>query len=177
MRFFASVLFGCAMFSIPLAASAQQPVSRERVRAMLSGIEDLPSDDDWRRTGDAALPILMEIYNDLREPGFVRIRAIGASGAFPREATRTFLLAVARAEGQSDLFVREAVNAMARAFGRNAVSDLGPYLSHREPVVREATARAFGRIGGPDATRLLRARLSAERDEVVREAIQAALSR
>lgn len=142
---------------------------------MLSGIEDTPSRAEWQRMGEGALPILIELYTDRSQPGFVRLRAVGAAAAFPRTATRTFLLAVARAEGQSDLFVREAVNGLARAFGRDASPEVASFLDHRAPVVREAAARALGRVGGPNAVRALRVRLSAERDVVVRESIQRAL--
>lgn len=159
---------------VPVGASAQAP-SRERVRAMLSGIEEVPTDADWRRLGDATLPVLIELYTDRSEAPYVRLRAVGATGAFPREATRTFLLAVANAEGQSDLFVREAVHALARAFGPRAVGDVRGFLGHPEPVVREAAARALGRIGGAEATQALRARLGVERDAVVRESIETAL--
>ncbi|MCA9606340.1 MAG: HEAT repeat domain-containing protein [Myxococcales bacterium] len=163
------------LLALPTLASAQAAPSRERVREMLSGIEHTPSDADWQRLGDGVLPVLMELYQHTDEAPYVRMRAVGAVGAFPRPAVRTFLLAVARAEGQNDLMVREAVVTLARAFGPDAVGDLRPFLAHDEVVVREATARALGRVGTRDATAALRQRLSVERDVVVREAIEAAL--
>ena len=156
-------------------ASAQAAPSRDRVRQLLSGIEDVPSDADWQRLGDGALPVLIDLYADGDEAPYVRLRAVGAVAAFPRTATRTFLLAVAQAEGQSDLFVRQAVLALARGYGRAALSDLRPFLAHDEAVVREAAARALGGIGGDEATAALRARLEVERDRVVREALQGGL--
>lgn len=159
----------------PALASAQAPPSRERVRAMLSGIEHTPSDADWQRLGDGVLPVLMDLYNDTSQPPYVRLRAMGATGAFPRGAVRTFLLAVARVEGQSDLFVREAVVTLARGFGSAAVRDLVPFLAHHEDVVREAAARSLGRVGGSTAARALRERLRVERDSTVRRAIERAL--
>ncbi|HEY8426763.1 MAG TPA: HEAT repeat domain-containing protein [Sandaracinaceae bacterium] len=172
-----SAAFVLLLVLAPAIASAQQtqPPTRAEVRAMLSGIEDVPTDADFRRLGDAVLPILIELYADPNEAPFVRLRAVGAAGAFPREATRTFLLAVANAEGQSDLFVREAVLALARAFGPRAASDLRRFLSHPQPIVRESAARALGRVGTREAADALRARLPVERDAVVREAIQAAI--
>ncbi len=142
---------------------------------MLSGIEHVPSEDDWRRLGEGALPVLIDLYSDESEPGFVRIRAVSASAAFPQQATHTFLLAVAHADGQSDLFIREAVLALGRAFGRAAVGDIAPFLRHEASVVREASAMALGRIGGSDATGALRAQLSVERDAAVRTSIERAL--
>lgn len=142
---------------------------------MLSAIEGVPSDDDWHRLGDGALPVLIDLYADASEPGYVRLRAVGATGAFPRTATRTFLLAVARAEGQSDLFVREAVTTLARAFGPASVRDIVPFLQHEAPIVREAAAQSLGRIGGADARSALSARLTDERDATVRASIERAL--
>lgn len=159
----------------PALASAQAAPSRDRVREMLSGIEDTPSDADWQRLGDGVLPILMELYNQPGEPPYVRLRAMGATGAFPRAAVRTFLLAVTRVDGQSDLFVREAVVTLARGFGSAAVADLVPFLGHDEGVVREAAAQSLGRVGGTTATRALRGRLRVERDGAVRRAIERAL--
>lgn len=173
VRWLASLSF--VVLLVPALASAQAAPSRERVREMLSGIEHTPSDADWRRLGDGALPVLMELSQADGEAPYVRLRAVGATGAFPRPAVRSFLLAVARADGQSDLMVREAVVTLARAFGPAAVEDLGPFLRHDEVVVREAVARALGRIGTRDAAAALRQRLPVERDAVVREAIEAAL--
>jgi len=167
-----SVLLLCAL---PSLASAQAAPSRERVRQMLSGVEDTPSDEGWRRLGDGVIPVLIDLYDDPDEAPYVRLRAIGATAAFPRPAVRTFLLAVARLEGQGDLFVREALLALARGFGAAASGDLRPFLAHDEPVVREAAARALGQVGDAGATRALRARLAVERDATVREAIEAAL--
>lgn len=175
MRRSAASLLFVSLLVAPALAAAQNAPTREQVRAMLSGIEDTPTEADWRRLGDGALPVLIDVYTDRTAPGFVRLRAVGATAAFPRAATRTFLLAVANAEGQSDLFVREAVNALARGFGQAASGDVAGFLGHEAPVVREAAARALGRIGGADATRALQQRLGDERDVVVRESIQRAL--
>ena len=175
MRRLAAGLLFVSLLVAPALGAAQAAPSPERVRAMLSGIEDTPTEADWQRLGDGALPVLIDLYNDHTAPGFVRLRAIGATAAFPRAATRTFLLAVANADGQSDLFVREAVNALARGFGQAASADVARFLGHEAPVVREAAARALGRVGGTDATRALRLRLGSERDVVVRESIQRAL--
>lgn len=161
--------------ALPSLASAQAAPSRERVRQMLSGVEDVPSDEDWRRLGDGVIPVLIDLYGDADQPPYVRLRAVGAVAAFPRPAVRTFLLAVTRVEGQSDLFIREAVMALARGFGAAASADVSPFLGHDEPVVREAAARALGRIGDAGATRALRARLTVERDSTVRATIEAAL--
>jgi HEAT repeat protein len=177
MRLLAPSLLSALLLAllVPAVASAQARPTRQEVRAMLSGIEDTPSDEDWRRIGEGALPRLIELYTDEGEAPFVRLRAVSATAAFPSGATRTFLLAVARADGQSDLFVREAVNALARGFGRRALDDVASFLEHGEPLVREAAVRSLARIGGDPATRALRARLPAEHDPAVRAWINRAL--
>lgn len=159
----------------PAPAFAQNGPTRAQVRQLLSGIEDTPSAEDWRRIGDGALPILIALYQDVDEPAYVRLRAVGATAAFPRRAVRTFLLGVARLEGQGDLYVREALFALARGFGRDAVQEVASFLAHDEPTVREGAALALGRIGGRAAEAALRARLRVERDRLVRAAIQRAL--
>ncbi len=156
-------------------AEAQAGPTRASVRQLLSGIEDVPTDADWRRVGDRALPLLIELYNDPREAPYVRLRAVGATAAFPVPAVRTFLRAVARAPEQSDLFVAEAVEALARGFGAAAVPDVAAFLGHEEPVVREAAARALARVGGDDARRALRERLRVEPLDYVRETLTRAL--
>jgi hypothetical protein len=168
-------LLAVGLLWTPALASAQNAPTRAQVRQMLSGIEDTPSAQDWQRVGEGALPILIELYQDVDEPAYVRLRAVGATAAFPRRAVRTFLLGVARLEGQGDLYVREAVFALARGFGRDAVQDVASFLDHDDATVREGAAMALGRIGGRAAERALRARLPVERDRVVREAIQRAL--
>jgi hypothetical protein len=155
-------------------STTQPSTARERVRVLLSGFEDVPSDEAWRGV-DNALPALIELYADRSEPAHLRLRAVSAVGAFRQPAARTFLLAVANADGQTDLFVRAAVSALGHAFGRDAVADLTPFLSHRVTVVREAAARSLGRIGDEASRRALRARLGAERDPTVRQAIEHAL--
>lgn len=170
----ASVLVPLAILA-PSFAQAQTAPSRAQVRALLSGIEHTPSDADWRRVGEGALPILLDLYNDTREVPYVRLRAVGATAAFPRPAVRTFLLAVARADGQNDLMVREAVSALGRGFGATATSELIAFLDHDEEVVREVAARWLGRIGESEGTRALRARLTVERNASVRQVIERAL--
>lgn len=160
----------------PGAAFAQGPTpTRAQVRELLSGIEDVPTEADWRRIGDGVLRHLMDLANDTREPPFVRLRAVGATAAFPRPAVRTFLLAMGRAGGQSDLMIAEVVNALGRAFGDGALRELGDYLRHEEPVVREAAARQLGRLESERARAALRTQLRVERLPHVRTTIERAL--
>lgn len=154
-------------------AAAQQGPTRDEVRALLTGFESVPDDAAWQRMGDGVLPHLVALYDDSSQPAYVRLRAVGAAGAFPVPATRTFLMAVTQAPRQSDLMVREAVRALGRGFGRRAERELTSFLSHPSPLVREVAARALGQAhAGGEA---LRGRLTTERNAEVRRALQSAL--
>ena len=165
-----SVALGLAITAVALPASATPP-TKEQLRQMFSGFEDTPSAAQVRALGPETLGVLIELYNDRSMPPYVRLRAVHAVGHFPTRATRTFLLAVARARGQSDLFVREAVLSLGRAFGERAVDDVRPFLANSEPVVREGAAMALGRIGSAPARDALRRRLTTEGAAHVRETI------
>jgi HEAT repeat protein len=120
---------------------------------------------------------LVALYDDPNEAPYVRLRAVYVCAHFPTPATRMFLRAVASAPGQSDLFVRAALEALVRGFGDAALGDVRPYLDHADPSVREGAARSLGRLRAPGAAVALRARLRVETDATVREAIGRALAR
>src|SRR5687768_4239393 len=105
MRFLRGSLFAIAILILLPSLAGAQPPSRERVRSMLMGYEQIPSHDQWRALGPETLAVLISLYDDQNQPPFVRLRAVGATAAFPTAATRTFLLAVARADGQGDLII------------------------------------------------------------------------
>ncbi|MEM9068270.1 MAG: HEAT repeat domain-containing protein [Myxococcota bacterium] len=174
-RTLAFVLVAVAI-GLAVPARADAP-SKTRVRELLSGIEEIPPRAVWRALGPETLGVLIELYNDASEPGFVRLRAVVVAGHFPNEACRTFLRAVATAPGQSDLFARNAVLALGRGFGVRALEELGSYLRHREPLVRQAAVRSLGEIATPAARSLLEGRMRLERDDVVRESLLRALRR
>jgi HEAT repeat protein len=174
LRRWLSWLVAFSALLVPAAASATPPTKAE-LRQMLSGYEHTPSADTWRALGTEALPVLIDLYDDAGEPPYVRLRTVHAVSFYPSPATRTFLLAVARAPRQSDLFVRQAVLSLVRAFGARSVADVAPFLTHAEAVVREAAAAGLGRVRTEAARDALRARLPLEADDTVRGAIARAL--
>lgn len=173
VRWLLAAVLGLALL-VPASASATPP-SKAQLRALLSGFEHTPDAQTWRALGPEALPVLIDLYDDADAPQYVRLRSVHAVSFYPSPATRTFLLAVARAPGQSDLFVRQAVLSIGRAFGARAVDDIRPFLSHEEPVVREGAATALGRVHTGAALSALRGRLSVEPSAQVREVIERSL--
>lgn len=178
MRSFAvaAALAAAALVLQAQPAAAEAP-SKDQVRQLLSGYESVPTADRWRALGSETLAVLVTLYNDTSQPPYVRLRAVGAAAHYPVPAARTFLLAVAKAPHQKDLFVREAVLALGRAFGAKSVDDITPFLERRETVVREAAARSLARIDAPAARAALRAHLPGERQRQVRQVIERALRR
>jgi HEAT repeat protein len=166
---------GLATLLVSTSAHATPP-SKAELSRLLSGYEDVPPASVFREWGPDTLSVLVELYQDTDQPPFVRIRAVSAAAQYPSPAARTFLLAVARAPRQSDLFVREAVVSLGRAFGPRAIDDVRPFLRHREPVVREGAVIALSRIRTPEALSALRTRLPDEHADHVRERIREAVA-
>lgn len=162
---------GIATLTSPLAAQDSSS-SRRTVRAMLSGVETVPSPEAWRRLGPGALATLVAVYDDPTTPYFMRLRAVSAAAHFPSPAAKTFLEAVAHAPGQRDLMVRRAVVALGEAFGADALASLRPFLQHPEASVREGAARTIAAMNTPEARAALEARAAVETDTAVRAALE-----
>lgn len=176
MRTWLVVPVVAALLWWPQAASADPP-SKAEVRQLLSSFERGPEAGAWHDMGPQTVGVLVELYADGGEQPWVRLRAVRATSHFPIAAARTFLRTVVQTPRQSDLFVREGLLAMARAFGESAFSDLRPYLDDRRPVVREAAAMGLGRIGTGPAREALEQRLAVEDAASVRLTIERALAR
>jgi HEAT repeat protein len=157
------------------AQPARSAPSKAHLRELLSGYETVPPASTWAALGPSALRGLAELYQDHSQPPYVRLRAVWAASHYETALCREFLLAVANAPGQNDLFVRQAVLALGRAFGARATEALVPFLSRPEPVVRVAAGRALARIGNPAARRALSERLRVESSPSVRASLEAAL--
>lgn len=149
---------------------AAPPRTAAEVVALLSGFEEAPRRDEWRAFGTAMIPLLRAVAEDTGAPGYARLRAVRALGAFEnREARVALRRALRRPEA---LMVREAALAMTEAFGAAAEADVAPLLSHADTAVREAAIDALGRMGTAGARARLQARLPQERDEVLRARIE-----
>lgn len=151
------------------------PPSKDRVRQLLSAIDQMPPATVWRALGPGTLGVLIELYDDPSEAPYIRMRTLVAAQHYPVPAARTFLNAAASARGQSDLFVRQALISLGRAFGERAIDDVRPYLTHADADVREGAVLSLSRIGTEAARAALRDRLPRERNEIVRTALQRAL--
>jgi len=150
----------------------------------LSGIEFVPDRSAFDGLmGDGAPDQLVAIAlgNDaeLADAG-LRIRAYRALALYPSAANEETLRAAvaehgAVARGVDTLYVRAAMDALARVAPDSAVDAIAPMLAHPSLDVRAGAARALGATGRDAAEPVLRARLATETVEQVRVAIADAL--
>ncbi|NCQ62262.1 MAG: hypothetical protein GW913_16530 [Myxococcales bacterium] len=172
----ALALTSLGALSAPRVFAQNTSSDADRLAQVLSGYEDMPNDESMRAMGPATVGTLVALYNDASRPPYVRLRSVAAAGAFHTDAARTFLHAVITLPGQSDLFVREGLLSLGRAFGEQATLEIAPFLQRPETVVREAAAISLSRIGSAQALAALRARLGVETDAGIRRRLQASLA-
>lgn len=172
-RLAAALLPFVLVIGLATAASAQSAVpSRDEIVRMLSTFESSPSSARWRAMGDRMVAPLVEIYGDRSMPPFVRIRALVAIGAFHTRVARATLVSAINDPATPEMHAREAVLALGRTFGAEALDDVTPRLDDTRPLVREAAARALFRMRSVRARTIVRARLRSEADPVVRDALR-----
>ncbi len=162
------------------AVAQQQPLKRDvtaSVESLLAGYEYVPSDEDWRKLGPDALPVLERIFNDPNALKSTRSRAVSSMGqvAHPDASARLSLIMVdASVDGW---FRSRAVLALAYRDGAASAAKITPMLDDTSIDVREAAGRALGSVGGAAAKLALELRLEQEPDRAVREALQQSLTK
>lgn len=162
----------------PLGAPA------ESISEILSGIEFVPNRIALDGLmGDGAPAELIAIARgrdaDLDDAG-LRIRAYRALALYPSpESDSALRTAVAEhgavPRGVDTLYVRAAMDSLARVAPDSSVTALAPMLQHQSQDVRAGAARALGATGSDAAEPVLRARLFEEPVMQVRLAIADAL--
>jgi len=147
---------------------------RDSVLPHLSGMEDPTSPDALRALGPGVADELLSIVDDSALPRTTRARALHSLGWFPSPATRGVL--VAALDGSDSFMARKAAYALGTGWGEAAVPDLKRALASDDQRLRDATARALGKVGGDAADAALSERLAVEEEASVRESITKALA-
>ena len=171
-----AVLVSCAVLGLVAGRAKAQDPSVETVRHLLSGVEHVAAGDTWKKLGERALPLLATLYASEREPMYVRLRAVQAAGYFSNPEARAFLHRVLDRSRHDELFVRQALLAMTRAFGADSVSDVAPSLRHSSAPVRAAAVHALARAKCRTSFAELRRVSKRESDPNVQREIHKALS-
>jgi hypothetical protein len=164
-------LLFCLLCPGPQSALGQDAAGR-RLAQVLSGYERIPGEAYWRARGPQTVAALQALFDDERQPRFVRLRAVRAVSFYRTPRARSFLLAVARGPGQRDLFIREALLGLGRAFGEQVAGEIEPFLDHDLPLVRRTAAETLGAIEARAWRSKLERRLQKERDPGVRDALE-----
>ncbi|MBI3185838.1 MAG: HEAT repeat domain-containing protein [Myxococcales bacterium] len=148
-----------------------------RVLALISGYERVPTEEEFKELGPGALAVLDELYADASQLPTTRTRAVASMALVDNPEAEKRLQDLV-ADPKVDVQYRStAVAALAHRAGEKALSTLAPLLESEEPRMRDAAARALGRIGTAEARKTLEERLGKEQDAAVREAIQQSLTK
>ncbi|SEU32862.1 HEAT repeat domain-containing protein [Stigmatella erecta] len=157
------------------AATAPAGV-RGEVLSLLDRAGAVPQETEWKPLGPAALGVLEELAADPQAPAQRRSRAVTFMAAVDHpQATDRLQAFLQNGDTQPDLRA-SAATALGLRVGTGAVPTLLPFLQDRSDPVREAVARALGRLGGAQVQQALEERLPQEEVPGVREALQQGLT-
>ncbi|WP_225414109.1 HEAT repeat domain-containing protein [Stigmatella hybrida] len=157
------------------AATAPAGV-RGEVLSLLDRAGAVPQETEWKPLGPAALGVLEELAADPQTPPQRRSRAVTFMAAVDHpQATDRLQAFLQNGDTQPDLRA-SAATALGLRVGTGAVPTLLPFLQDGSDPVREAVARALGRLGGAQVQQALEERLPLEEVPGVREALQQGLT-
>ncbi len=106
----------------------------------------------------------------------LRLRAVRAMAGYPGSRARAVLVTLVTTPDEVIDVRVAAMESLARAFGKTALSDIKPFIKDPDPALRTGAARALGAIGDIGARGLLEYALEHEQVLEVRLAIDEALS-
>lgn len=160
----------------PQVVEAKDAALVERVRALLSGYEHVPSEQDWQKLGDPAdvAAALMAIATEPNARTMTAARATSSLGFFPRPEVATFLVGRMADERLAATLRGKAAIAAGMAFGDERADEIAALLSSPDATLREDAVRAFRHLMSPAAERFLEGRMAAEPMAHIRDAMGAA---
>lgn len=161
----------------PAVPSAPVPSGdlREQVLTLLDAAQAPLREEQWRRLGPQAVPVLRSLVVDGTASALRRERAIASLALIDPQGAPSIQEVLEDPGAPADVRA-SAAGALARCLGTEAIRPLTARLVDREDPVREAVALALGRLGGQQARQALEERLPLEERPLVREALQRGLS-
>ena len=170
IRYSTYLLFVSLCLSAP--ARGEEPSTKDRVLELLKGYEYEPGKSDWDEIGPEAASVLMDIASDSGQIKIVRARALLALGFFPQDKVRIFIVDLLSLDEQDEMLVRKGLYALASGFGKDSLGDFALFMGHANDDVREAAARAVGKIVSWKSLKLLKKRVKVEKNERVLEVVK-----
>ncbi|NVJ22722.1 MULTISPECIES: HEAT repeat domain-containing protein [Myxococcus] len=162
--------------STPSAPAPVPPVDlREQVLTLLDASQGPLREEQWRRLGPQAVPVLRSLVVDGAVPASRRERAMASLALLDPQGAPAIQGVLEDPRAPADVRA-SAAGALARCLGTEAIRPLAARLVDREDPVREAVALALGRLGGQQARQALEERIPLEERPLVREALQRGLS-
>jgi HEAT repeat protein len=158
-------------------AAAVQAEALSTVNELLNAFETIPSEEDWKKLGPNAGPVLRQVALDKTTVVTRRKRAITGLVYFGDDATKGVLKGLVGNEAESYRIRGQAALSLALVAGVDAVGDLTPLLAAPKHRLREATIKAFARIDSDAVVAPLKARLSIEPKTYLKEAITAIIEK
>ncbi|EAU63593.1 conserved hypothetical protein [Stigmatella aurantiaca DW4/3-1] len=158
------------------ASPASPGEVREEVLSLLDRSGTVPYETEWKPLGPAALGVLEDLATDPNTPPQRRSRAVTFMAAVDNPQATDRLQAFLKNGNTQPTLRASAATALGLRVGTDAVPTLLPFLQDRSDPVREAVARALGRLGGVQVQQALEERLPLEETPVVREALQQGLT-
>lgn len=158
-------------------AAPPSPELRAQVVSLLERSDALPPyEAPWRPLGPAALGVLEELASNPKVPAPQRVRAVTSMAAVDDPQSAVQLRGLLEDSHVQSPLRASAATALGLRSGSEALPTLLPFLQDRDGSVRAAVARTLGRLGGTQAQQALEDRIPEEKDPLVREALQQALS-
>lgn len=155
------------------------PELRKKLIVLLSGIEHMPSKEEFARLGTEPqlIAALQSVVADPAAAMYQRTQAAAGLGFYPQPEARQTLEDLLNSASTDPLLRRPALKAYAHAFGPEAVPLVSKMLEHPDRNTREAAVRALAAVGTPAARKAIEARVNVEPDAALKTLSQETLTR
>lgn len=148
----------------------------QHIRILLSAYHEFPSRDDLLAVSPEASSILIDIYNDESSRPTLKRRAIDALGFLSDQTSQDFLLYLLQNAPELETgYVHHAITAYSRLNGEESIGEIAQFLGHEDLQIRLTAVSAVRDFAGKAGQNLLRQRLEAETDALVRAKIEKSL--
>jgi HEAT repeat protein len=175
MKHLFSALIVFSLFAAPVSFAQDVAVTYESMISVLSGRHGMPDSGYFAKLEPkSAHETLMKISGDEKVFPVARARAMLALAYFKsNEASR---MVAGKAANDKNPYMRSsAYEALANIEGANAVKALGEGLKDTDVMVRLSAIRSLGKIGGPEAKKLIEDNMLVEKHPTASAVMQKSL--
>ena len=151
------------------------PVIVGKVDALLSGIEYVPTRQDWDRIGAEAAAVLRAIAADPKELLARRARAASSLAHFPGGETHSFLSRWVNDDAAPAMLRGKVARALALTAGDAAVPIIEPLLADQNKRLCEAVVKSLASIKTEKSRAALTRRLKVESRPFLKKTIETAI--